>query len=314
VLVTAFVITGFVSRNDNRVRYVKTEILETSAIQNHISCSGELSAYRSRSLGVAGYAVVDRIYVNIGDTVEKGQILLTYSASADAALDTVGKMISSKEFNINETVEYIHLADTFGSTADGYLTAPFSGVVTAIEPKEGEQLSPLSAAIRISDTSRMTVKLRVYENDLHRIRIGMPVTLSGGTFEGTRHGVITAVSPSVKSSTSLTGVTERYGEVTAELTECDGLIDGASVDARISISEISGAVLVPYSAVSQDDDGNEYVYVINSNRAVKRIITTAEDLGSQVRISSGLKAGECIILESPETINEGETVYPYANQ
>ena len=75
-----------------------------------------------------------------------------------------------------------------------------------------------------------------------------------------------------------------------------GLLPGCSVDATISVSRISNAIVVPYSAIMQDEDGNEYVYLLREGHAEKRIITTAADLGDEVWVSSGLAAGEELIL------------------
>lgn len=285
-----------------------TEELTTTTVLNYVNCSGKIEAIRSRTLGVAGCAVVDKIYISTGDTVKQGQLLMTYSAAQDFSIDA--NLLDEYELLNSDAIVAVD-SMLSGGYMQGYIEAPFSGVVTDIGIEEGEQLSPFIGAVQVCDLSRMLAVLHVNESELTSISVGMPVEITGDTFTGTRQGVVTEVSPVVTTKMSLTGSSEKYGEITVEILDLDGLLPGASVNAKISTSRISGAILVPYSAIGQDENGSEYVNVLSNGFAVKRVITTGEDLGDRVRVTSGLHEGETVITESPETLKTGTPVRKY---
>ncbi len=308
IAISVFTVSKAFFRSGTEAAYVMTEELTTTTVLNYVNCSGKIEAIRSRTLGVAGCAVVDKIYISTGDTVKQGQLLMTYSAAQDFSIDA--NLLDEYELLNSDAIVAVD-SMLSGGYMQGYIEAPFSGVVTDIGIEEGEQLSPFIGAVQVCDLSRMLAVLHVNESELTSISVGMPVEITGDTFTGTRQGVVTEVSPVVTTKMSLTGSSEKYGEITVEILDLDGLLPGASVNAKISTSRISGAILVPYSAIGQDENGSEYVNVLSNGFAVKRVITTGEDLGDRVRVTSGLHEGETVITESPETLKTGTPVRKY---
>jgi multidrug efflux system membrane fusion protein len=68
------------------------------------------------------------------------------------------------------------------------------------------------------------------------------------------------------------------------------------------------AVVVPEAAVQPGQDGS-FVYVIDENSKVKvQPVVVSRQLGGDVVIASGIKAGDRVITEIPQALNPGATV------
>jgi membrane fusion protein, multidrug efflux system len=83
---------------------------------------------------------------------------------------------------------------------------------------------------------------------------------------------------------------------------------GQFVNVRIVLTIEPEAIVVPEAAVQPGQDGS-FVYLIDDNSKVKiQPITVARQLGGEVVIGSGVKPGDRVITEIPQTLSPGATV------
>ena len=114
------------------------------------------------------------------------------------------------------------------------------------------------------------------------------------------HGKIRYIGPSVRAQTR-----DAVVEAAIENPGHD-LRPGMFVTARLALGEQS-LPAVPASAVRAD--GNlRHVFVNVSGRLEDRLVQTAETLGSQTPIVSGLKAGEQVVAELTPDVRDGAKV------
>jgi membrane fusion protein (multidrug efflux system) len=70
------------------------------------------------------------------------------------------------------------------------------------------------------------------------------------------------------------------------------------------------APVIPASAVLEDKDG-QYVFTVDStNKAIQTRIKTSEQVGTNLVVTSGLKAGDIVITEGIQRVRTGITVSP----
>ena len=74
-----------------------------------------------------------------------------------------------------------------------------------------------------------------------------------------------------------------------------------------SITNQKPILVIPSSAV-RNEDGNNLVFTIADNKAVKNEITIGQTLGSYVEVISGLKSGQKVISTLNEKIKDGVEV------
>jgi multidrug efflux system membrane fusion protein len=83
---------------------------------------------------------------------------------------------------------------------------------------------------------------------------------------------------------------------------------GQFVNVRIVLTIEPEAIVVPEAAVQPGQDGS-FVYLIDENSKVRvQPVKVSRQLGSEVVIATGLKAGDRVITEIPQALETGATV------
>jgi len=107
-------------------------------------------------------------------------------------------------------------------------------------------------------------------------------------------------------------VDEGTGSVTlrARFSNADGvLLPGMYVRARLPQGTRSDAILVPHKALSRDPLGNALVMAVDAeSKVVARPVQVAQSLGENWVVTSGVKAGERIIIEGLQKVRPGAVV------
>ena len=107
-------------------------------------------------------------------------------------------------------------------------------------------------------------------------------------------------------------VDEGTGSVTlrAKFSNADDvLLPGMYVRARLPQGTRSDAILVPHKALSRDPLGNALVMTVDAeSKVVARPVQVAQSLGENWVVTSGVKAGERIIIEGLQKVRHGVAV------
>src|SRR5262249_2517771 len=80
------------------------------------------------------------------------------------------------------------------------------------------------------------------------------------------------------------------------------------VNVRLLIDVLKGAVVVPGATIQRGSQGT-FVYVVTENQTAElRMVTVKDTEGNDVAIGSGLKAGDLVILEGMDKVQDGGRV------
>ncbi|MNU52275.1 Multidrug resistance protein MdtA precursor [compost metagenome] len=80
------------------------------------------------------------------------------------------------------------------------------------------------------------------------------------------------------------------------------------VNVRLELGNITGAVLVPVTALRHSNNG-DFVYVLKADKTVTvRMVTRGQATTDMVEIRAGLEAGEQVITEGADRLKEGAKV------
>lgn len=193
------------------------------------------------------------------------------------------------------------------------ITAPIAGTVVAIVTDEGQTVNALQTAptiVMIARLDTMTVRADISEADVVRVRRGLPVWFSIlGDPKRRFDGELRQVEPAPASiANEGNAAASRIGSTNGAV-YYTGLIDVANADgvlrpsmtAQVSIvlSRVSGAVLVPLSAVEGAPRAGDTarVRMLDAMGEVQiRQIQVGIDNGADIQILIGLQAGETIVL------------------
>ncbi|WP_235578148.1 efflux RND transporter periplasmic adaptor subunit [Pseudorhodoferax sp. Leaf267] len=87
----------------------------------------------------------------------------------------------------------------------------------------------------------------------------------------------------------------------------DALFPNQFVNVRLALQRLPGAVTIPTDAVQHGSRGS-YVYVVADGKSHVRVLTLGPASGGRTVVISGLAAGEPVVLEGLDRLDEGKAV------
>ena len=93
-----------------------------------------------------------------------------------------------------------------------------------------------------------------------------------------------------------------------EIDNCDSLIPGLAVKARINCGVYENAIVIPYSAIEQDENGAEYVYRYENGYVKKEYLNSVYENDDGVVVESGFTENDLIVEHPSEDLADGMAV------
>ncbi|MBU2008772.1 MAG: efflux RND transporter periplasmic adaptor subunit [Chloroflexi bacterium] len=227
-------------------------------------------------------------------------------ASAQAQLNDILKGPDLKEVELREAqlrAAQDSLDQARESLSRATITAPFDGVVAATNFRAGEYAPANAAVFVLVDTSRLEVEALVDEQDIPKIRPGQEArTVLDALPTVTFQGQVKAIAPLAQRQAglinyrvllSLEGPRSPDGAVQAGIT----LREGLTVTAEILVDKRENVLLVPNRALSRRGQ-ERVVKVVAGERLEERVVVAGPSDGDYTEITSGLKEGEKVQVES----------------
>jgi RND family efflux transporter MFP subunit len=190
------------------------------------------------------------------------------------------------------------------SVADTSIRAPFSGLVSERAVSVGDYVTRGTRVATVVRVDPLRVELTVPEQAVSLVRVGQPVTLTVDAYPGEAFSAtVRFVSPSVRPD-------QRALTVEAIARNADGrLKPGLFATASIQQPASAPALLVPASAI-EAIAGTTRVYVVANGIVEERIVTLGDRAGDRVELTSGVAAGDVVVLEPKGRLSDGTPVQP----
>lgn len=208
---------------------------------------------------------------------------------------------------------------------DASITAPVSGVVTAVYAKVGEPGNGLLFVVE--DTESLKITTRIKEYDIANVQVGMPVTIkSDATGDKEISGTITYIAPAaVKSDTGSTQTSSNNSNVEfeAEVQVNDkdsGLRIGMNTRLTVLLEEKQDVFGVAYDSVVKKQDGTDVLYAVEpkstegkdaSTYIVTEVpVTTGLETDFYIEVSGSNIQNGMSIVSDPQSVMPGMEVTP----
>ena len=211
-----------------------------------------------------------------------------------------------------------------GEELEAGWTAAFDGTITSCDIYAGEQTSMLSAGITLENLDSMVVTLSLGEYDIHKVKVGMPATITSayGTYSGeviskaptatggSDSSLLDSLGSSVAGISGLSSLTSTGAgvEVIVSVEDTDeNIIAGFDADVEISVGDYKNIVTVPIESIVLERTGT-YVYLYNEEEGTvsKTLIETGAVSDSEYQVTSGLQVGDQIVA-TPSSDYEEDT-------
>lgn len=241
---------------------------------------------------------VVEVYVSPGKTVKKGDILFKLDDT------TIKNSIASKKLEIQQAENT--LKEKEADLTKTTIVAPVSGVVTALEIKNGEIVDDSKLMATITDTTKMQVTIPVDELDIDKVKVGQKAAIKVDDIDGkTYSGIVEFISQKGETSNNITNY-----DVVVSIDNPERLKIGMNADVTISIQSKENVLAVPQEAIIEKN-GKKYVMVSDgaqktagksaSGKLVE--VETGIKTTSMIEIVSGLSEGQTILVELPTNTN-----------
>lgn len=315
------------------VPLVSTLELQTTAFEHYLDLQGNVQTKQNVLLYPEMAGTLVKVYVKEGQPVRKGQVLAKIDdggmssgleqlrTQAALAQTTYERQKRLWEQNIGSEIQYLQTKTNYEATvqsvqqaeaqlAKSTITAPFSGIVDDVLVDEGNTVNPAGGnpVIRLVNLSDMYVEVDVPESYLREVtegkRVELYIPVLGDSMITKVRQTGNFINPSNRTFKVEIAVPNSHGEIKPNLT------------VRVKINDYTNpeAILVPPGVISENSEGQQYVYVAAEMgedklaKAEKRVITTGLSQNNRVEVLSGIVAGEHIILEGARRIREGQKI------
>ena len=207
---------------------------------------------------------------------------------AVAQRDSLRAQLATARRNAQVAGDQLRIADQ--GVDNTIVRAPFSGVIIAKAAQPGEIVSPLATGGftrtgigTIVDMESLEIEVEVGESYIGRVQPKMPVEIVLNAYPDWRiPGEVIAIIPAADRGK-------------------------ATVKVRVALKE-KDARIVPAAAIVQRE-GADVAFVVGGEDTVEqRAVKTGIAMGQDRQVLSGLAAGETVVLDAPETLQDGDTV------
>ena len=272
-LVAAFlllVVTGPLLLASQQPVEVRTGVAQRQSAYREISYGARLRPRQTVTQRAPQSGVVERIAVQPGQSVGRGDLLLTLRRNVPT--------------------------DSFRPVA---LESFHNGVVASIEVYEGQELRDGDTVITIADTTTFSAELMISDKDIEHIRVGAAVTAVDSRREQSFSGRVTRAALIPDYATGLFAL-----EVTID--PGPGAFVGQFLRFTFRTDQTS-AILVQREHLEYRG-GRYFLFVIEQDRAVLRPVTLGAEYDSRVVIREGLLEGERYVVSAVRRLQDGVPV------
>lgn len=190
----------------------------------------------------------------------------------------------------------------------GEIKSNIDGKIVKLNIKPNQYPTQDNNIISIYDLSQHRVTVSVSQYDAIQINKGQRAIIKIKGLDKSYDGTVTSIGEAAEIS--LTGTTkEAKVAVEVVISNPDDKIKvGYEADVEIILMETKGAIAITFEALQKDKDGNSFVYVVENNRAVKRLIKTGTETEFDIQVIDGLRENESYIKNPPASLKEGDRV------
>ncbi len=315
--------------NGNLEVLVSPITINPATFVHQIEVRGAVESRRNVMISAETMGRVEKIYVNEGESVKSGQVLI--EMDADVLRNNIAEIETSLELavavferqknlwdrNIGTEIQFLQAKnskealerrlETLKSQLEQFkITAPFSGTVDDIPIRVGEIAQPGLPLVRILNPRDMYIKADVSEAYLSKFRIDDEVEVIFPIQNINFKSSISSISKVINPENRTFAV-----EVVLPPASDFEYQPNQVVIVNMTDYENEGALSVPTRLI-QTDGAGKYVYVVSKNDdgtyAEKARVKVGLTFNSRTEILEGIESGDQVINEGFREVSSGSEV------
>lgn len=269
--------------------------------------------------------VVEKIFVEEGDSVRVGQVLAKlddeqYKLELNQAESILERLSNDYERNLSLFKNKIVSKESYEKTKSEYDTqkatcdlaqlrlnyteikAPINGIVSQRLIKVGNMVKLEQPTFQITDFDPLLAVLHVPEREMSKLQIGFPANLTADALSDSEFkGKILRISPIVDAGTGTFKVTVGIRDKTRRLKP------GMFTRVKIVYDSHENTLLVPKDAVLTEDS-EAWAFLVSDGAVTKTEVSVGYSNSTHVEILSGLSLGDTIVTTGLGSLKDGSKV------
>ncbi len=315
-----------ISDREGDVVPVKIMVLVTQNFSVKVNAVGTGKAKQDYVLSAKLNGEINYLNADIGLKVKKGQLIakidpemVEASFKQAAANYSLASSAFSRQKNLAAqglvSAQQLETAETQFKLASASLTlakvnlnysrivSPINGVIAEKNVSVHDMVSVGRPVVRVVNLDRLEIEVGVNDHHVARLQKGNKALIRWTAYPNrVFEGAVTHVGMQSNQDT-------KTFPVIVELDNKEGLIKGGMItDVTLVLDAIQNAIVVPFSLVSQSQEGN-YVYIEQKGYAVRRSVILHDLQGDQVHVIQGLQVGDHLIVEGNKYVADQTAVH-----
>ena len=300
-------------------------VLKNQKAANEIQSTGTILPNEKVELASEGSGKVVGIYFKEGSYVKSGQLLVKLNDKdlraqlnkAKVALtlskDKASRQekllaiqgTSKEDFDIaqNQVLSYqtdINYYESLISQTE--IRAPFSGIIGFRSIALGSYVSPSTVVATLQQLNPIKIEFTAPEKYLNEFKVGQPFEFTSEGNSNKLTAKVATIDPQIDLNTrsvTIRGIAENKS----------GLLPGNFVKINIDVTKDIQTIQIPTSAVVPILKGQK-VYIIKNGKAEEKEIIISDRDDKNVRVESGVKEGDSLIVTGIIMLKQGMSVKP----
>ena len=287
----------------------KSAVAEEASVQLTEVFTSEIEPYKENDITPAASGVhIDRIYVEVGDPVREGQLVVTLDPTQytqqlvqlKTVEDDYNRLLPVYEAKAQLDVQREVVANLKKNIE---VRSPISGVVTARNYESGD-LFAQQPILHIMQIDPLKVIANISEQYFPNVKVGMPVKLAVDIFPDEEFtGTVSLIYPALDPTTRTFKVEVKVPN--AKRTLRPGMYARTTFD----MGSKEGVMVPDVAVQKQVGSAERYLYVIvGDSVAERRSVKVGRQVGDRVDILSGIEAGEPVAVTALSKLFDGAKV------
>lgn len=188
--------------------------------------------------------------------------------------------------------------------ADTYISSKFSGKLGSKKVSVGQTVAPGTEIGKVVDDSRLKISIMVYENDISKIKVSQKVKITidaipNKYFEGRVNTVGLATDNNGRAYPV---------EIMIDNSKDSEIKSGMFARCEIETERKENTIVIPEKAVVSNNDGKNYVFVVENGRAIMKNIEVGIRTSDLCEVLSGINAGDNVIIVGHQRVENNAPV------
>lgn len=305
------------NQEDDTIK-VKIEKVSNEEIDQIYEFATTVDAGVKNFITSAGGTRIEKIWVEVGQKVNKGQKLVTMEntnlAISNAQLDNmkveVSRMealflsggISKQQLDQLKTQYDVAKRNIDNLERNITLTSPITGVITMRNFDNGD-VSGAQPILQVMQISPVKLKFNINETFYSKVKLGMKVKASVEVFEGEEfEGQISLIAPTIDPLTRTFMVEAKFNNYNQKLRP------GMFGRVELNLGKAIKVIVPDRSIIKQTGTNNKYVFIEKDGIVEYRQVELGRRMGDKYELLSGVNDSENVVVEGQTRLLDGKKV------